>query len=206
MTTARRTTGSRPGCPRGAGLLRGALLLTLLAPACTYAPEPPIVGPADIGLRWRAETYALSPSLPPREVAQLLDALRRFGRGRLDGMQVSAAGPGDLRRLRDALEAAGVQPRKLTVQPVARPGPVVVVAERAEAEAPPCPGLALRADGYGPNPRRPGLGCTNTGNLAAQVADPADLLGNDADPYADGDRAANPVAAYRAPRTSQPAR
>ena len=101
------------------------------------------------------------------DAARLVTQLQAWGNGRMDVLHVSlpqglAAGP-----LRDALEAAGVRPRKITLHPVWVGSGLTVVAGRDLAQVPPCPVISLNATGFGSNEERPGLGCADLANLAA---------------------------------------
>ena len=107
--------------------------------------------------------------------------------------QGSAAGP-----LRDALEVAGVRPRKVTLHPVGFGSGLTVVAARYLAQVPPCPAISLDATGFGGNEDRPGLGCADLANFAAAISDPYDLFLNPALPSPDAERATLPVARLRA--------
>ena len=78
-------------------------------------------------------------------------------------------------------------------------GAVEVIATRYVATAPACPSLAIVGPSVNDNDFEPTLGCSNRGNLAAMVNDPADLLGSRAVAPADGARAGAVIERYRTP-------
>jgi pilus assembly protein CpaD len=76
--------------------------------------------------------------------------------------------------------------------------PVRVAAVRYHAHPPVCAPSLVTGPSANENDFDPFIGCSDLANLALQVNDPKDLLGNRARPPADGERAAIPVARYRA--------
>ena len=179
-----------------------ALLLVLLVAACAEPQAPPSASALDSEITVRRVSRSFP--LPHRtqagrtqdgrahSEAGLIAALTTFAGGRMDALHV-ALPPGHA-HLREQLVIAGVRPRKLRTGP----GPDLV-AERYIASVPPCPGLTISADGFGPNTPRPGFGCATLANLAADTSDPADLLGNDSAEPPDSRRAARPVSRWREP-------
>ena len=133
--------------------------------------------------------------------AFLIDA----GRGRPDTLHVTIAGrpsPAVLDGVETVLTRLGVLPRKTRraeTLPDGLPSEgVAVVADRYIAHAPACERQTVSVGALLPGGEQVALGCSVTGNLLATVADPYDLLGNDAVVLRDGARAAAPVAVYRA--------
>ena len=126
---------------------------------------------------------------------RLAAALSRFVDGRMDALHVSLPPGGAMDRVSRLLVIEGVLPRKLTRDPALSPSQAVAV--RYVAVVAPCPALNLTGGAFGENDTRPGFGCATTADLAAQAADPTDLLGNAASPSPDPERAAVPVTRWR---------
>lgn len=137
------------------------------------------------------------------ERRRLADFLWTAGQGRLDALHLTVVGlrPGLRRAVMASISAIGVEPGK--IQEVHAPagagatGVVRVVAVRYHAYPPVCPPLLATGPSLNENDFEPTLGCSDLANLALQVSDPQDLLGNVAVPAADGERAALPVVRYR---------
>ena len=130
-----------------------------------------------------------------RDAGRLVAALRTFAGGRMDALHVALPPGPAMDRLAWQLQGEGVLPRKVT-----RDGhlaPLTVVATRYIASVAPCPALDFRGASISGNATRPGYGCATLADIAAQVSDPADLLGNDAAAPDDPERAAIPVARWR---------
>jgi pilus assembly protein CpaD len=166
------------------------LALATFAAGCTppAPPSPPVVGVE--GVR---QVFALPGGRDGEQ--HLVAALSGFVDGRLDALHVSLPPGAAMDEVSRRLVIEGVLPRKLARDPMLPPGQAVAV--RYVAVVAPCPPLDLTGAAFGENDTRPGFGCATTADLAAQAADPADLLGNDAAPSPDPERAAVPVARWR---------
>ena len=176
--------------------LAPAMLAASLASGCAtstavvVSPEPAIL------VEPQARVLVLH---SPAERGRLFAFLHAASGGRLDALHVRviAADPSLRRATARAIRAMGVDPRKVReVQGSAGSG-VRVVAIRYRAYPPFCPPLLVTGPSVDVNDFEPTLGCSDLANLALQVNDPRDLLGNPAVPPTDGERAAIPVARYR---------
>jgi pilus biogenesis lipoprotein CpaD len=195
---------------RALHLLASMTVTAVAACGCTTAtvvfPEPAIVvEPAEHELLLRSS----------REQHRLAAFLLRASEGRLDAIHVTviAAHPGVRHAVVRTVRAVGVEPSKIRqVHAVAASRESFaarVVAVRFHAHPPPCPPLYVVGPSADANDFDPMLGCSDLANLALQVNDPRDLVGNPAVAATDGERAAVPVArsdrSAPAPRAS-PAR
>jgi pilus biogenesis lipoprotein CpaD len=183
-----------------------AVVLAALA-GCGAQPEPPLIpipAPASplVEVQGVRQAYAVLRSGPsPAEAQRLTAELRDFVGSRMDALHmVLPPGPA-MDRFAAQLVLDGVIPRKIRRDPrLARAGyrgGAEIVAERYVATVAPCPALDLAGAAFGPNPTRPGFGCADVADFAAQTSDPADLLGSGASPPSDAARAAAPVALWR---------
>jgi pilus biogenesis lipoprotein CpaD len=183
---------------RALHLLASMTVTAVAACGCTTAtvvfPEPAIVvEPAEHELLLRSS----------REQHRLAAFLLRASEGRLDAIHVTviAAHPGVRHAVVRTVRAVGVEPSKIRqVHAVAASRESFaarVVAVRFHAHPPPCPPLYVVGPSADANDFDPMLGCSDLANLALQVNDPRDLVGNPAVAATDGERAAVPVARYR---------
>jgi pilus biogenesis lipoprotein CpaD len=179
--------------------LLGLVVVALGAGACTptiaYVERPPAILVEPVG-------YDLPQHGARRGYTSLTDR-RRIGRflsdvsgGRVDAVHVTVAGPPGLRRsVTSAARAAGVEASKIVE---VDGGPPRVTATIHRATPPVCPDLDIVGPPVNENLFEPTHGCSSLTNLAAMANDPADLVGNPAFRRGDGERAALPVARYRA--------
>lgn len=167
-------------------------LLALLAgcgdklPPATYVPPQVEVTPV------RRVFAAPRGGDPGRLIAELSG----FAGGRMDALHVALPPGAAGERLAWQLHLAGVLPRKIA-RGDWRVAPGTVVATRYVASVAPCPELDFSGATFDGNATRPGYGCASLATFAAQAADPADLLGNDAAIAPDPERAALPVSRWR---------
>jgi len=169
-------------------------------------PGTPLVLPPPIPREARQET--LVEAVPTRivlgrgEQRRLVAFLRTAGEGRFDALHLEMRGRnrGAVAAMIATARRAGVDPAKIRAVDAAAPGGAVeVIATRYVATAPACPSLAIVGPSVNDNDFEPTLGCSNRGNLAAMVNDPADLLGSRAVAPADGARAGAVIERYRTP-------
>lgn len=142
-------------------------------------------------------------SLGGAERQRLRDFIMVASQGRRDALHLEVSGARRLgaQVVRQAM-ALGVEPANIR-RFDGRADPNGVFAVRVEAVAyraipPECPSLSIVGPSVNDNSFDQTLGCSNRNNLAAMVNDPRDLIGNGAVTAGNGDRAARPVAAYRA--------
>lgn len=187
---------------RGAGVSLPLLAVLAVAAACAAPAAPPQLRSPVIEIEAVRTAFALPRGRGPRGTPPpaLLDDLRRFGGGGLEGLHLRL--PAGLPpAFAAALVRQGVSPRKIAQD--APPGQVL--ATRYLAHPPSCAGGPLRdAAAWGENASDPHLGCALLVNLAATAVDPADLLHNAAVAPSDPDRAALPVARFRRPPGAEP--
>ena len=103
--------------------------------------------------------------------------------------------------VRAALEAAGVPADRIRVTSYDAPDPRAPVLAGFDTVQAVVPNCAAEPRSMGPrysNQSSPGLGCAITANMAAQIADPRDILGARAMSPADSGRAAVVFQNYRA--------
>ncbi len=103
--------------------------------------------------------------------------------------------------VRAALEGAGVPGERIRVSSYDAPDPRAPVLAGFETVQAVVPNCAAEPRSMGPrysNQSSPGLGCAITANMAAQIADPRDILGARAMSPADSGRAAVVFQNYRA--------
>jgi pilus assembly protein CpaD len=183
---------------RALRLLASMIVTAVVTCGCTTATvvfwEPAIVvEPAEHELLLRSSS----------EQHRLAAFLSRASEGRLDAIHVTviAAHPGVRHAVVRTVRAVGVEPSKIRqVHAVAAPGgpfAARVEAVRFHAHPPPCPPLYVVGPSADANDFDPMLGCSDLANLALQVNDPRDLIGNPVVAATDGERAALPVARYR---------
>ena len=119
--------------------------------------------------------------------------------------RVQAAEPDDGEAVRRALLASGLDPARIAVVPssaVARLAPVVALS-RAFAHTTPCAAAVAPAWQGDPLPSLMSLGrCTQANNLAAMLADPADLVAPPPLAPTGGAAAADALRAWRAQRAA----
>ena len=107
--------------------------------------------------------------------------------------------------VRAALEAAGVPADQLRLSSYNAPdprAPVLASFETVQAAVPNCAAEPRSMEGRFSNQSSPGLGCAVTANMAAQIADPRDILGARPISPADSGRAAVVFQNYRAGQQS----
>lgn len=175
-----------------------AALAVLLSAGC--ATTPTVVAPIEPAILIEREAHVLV-LRSPGETRRLADFLWSAGHGRLDALHVTVVGlqPGLRQAVARSVRALGVEPNK-TMEAhgtAGASGAVRVVAVRYVAHPPHCPPLVATGPSFNENDFQPTLGCSDLANLALQVSDPRDLLGNPAVPAVDGERAAIPVVRYR---------
>ncbi len=187
--------------PRFLPLLAPALLLG----ACgTYngGLEPvhqPVVQRNDYVLDLQTAGYALAPGEAQRLAGWMASMGLRYG----DRVAIDDGGAGTAGRSEVAAEAGRyglllADQAPVTVGQIA-PGTVRVIITRMSASVPNCPdqthpgGLTVDAS------TSSNFGCATNANLAAMIADPADLVrGASGSPTADPNRSAKAIGAYRA--------
>ncbi len=171
------------------------LLLAVLLCGCEPFPEPAPVATAPPRPEITVTRVQHILPMPARggNGRAALAAMSEFMGGRMDALHAAVpyGRAGDA--LVEQMVLAGVRPRKIR----RGGGPGAVTAERYLASVPSCPGLDLIGATFGSNRQPPGFGCASLANVAADAADPADLLGNAAVERSDPERAAAPVARYR---------
>jgi len=103
--------------------------------------------------------------------------------------------------VRAALEGAGIPADRLRVTAYDAPdprAPILAGFETVRASVPNCAAEPRSMEGRFSNQSSPGLGCAITANMAAQIADPRDILGARPMSPADSGRAAVVFQNYRA--------
>lgn len=193
-----------------ASMIAAALLLPLFGcgfPGGDYADLP---GPGVIPLRTTVTDVAVrDPARPgPGERAALAAALAAAGPTgvRVQILLPPGAAVPDADALHEMTARLGIAPGTAGIAAVRSPGPGALVRViRIEAGAPDCadlvtPNIALDAA------RRPSisLGCATYANLAAQVADPADLVQPRDFGGADGAATAAAVNRYQGDKVKTP--
>lgn len=175
--------GCRPEAEEGGGHVAGWALID-------HAQRHPIVvseQPANLALRVTRGAHGLTP--PQR--AQVISFLNKYrggdtGNARI-AVNVPSGSPNEVAALhavadlRHLLSEYGIDDTRVAIQPYHTDGepqpPIRVSYTRYVAEGPSC---GHWGSNIADNPRNlpyPNLGCANQRNLAAQVANPADLLG-----------------------------
>lgn len=174
------------------------LAVLATAAACAAPADPPQVRSPVIEIEAIRATFLLPSGRDERRARGavppgLLDALRRFGGGGLEGLHLRLPA-GQPSEFASALVRQGVNPRKISQDaPLGH-----LLATRYLAHPPSCAGGPVRdAASWGENAPDPQLGCALLVNLAATAVDPADLLHNAALAPVDPERAALPVARLR---------
>jgi pilus assembly protein CpaD len=190
-----------------------ALAALVLAGCEPTAPEDVLAtnwesAPRDVlSTESRTATLTLSSergTLSASERKRLFAWLAGFGHGRPGSIHALIRGPGSREQLhRIAMEmiAVGVEPQKIELVP-GQPGPwrragVTITASRAIAILPDCPGWISHVAAPEDNAIEPGMGCSDTSNLAAMIRDPAELASGESSPYHDGEVGALAVTRYR---------
>ena len=171
---------------------RALLLLASLAGCGVQPSRPPI--PPVVEVEGVRQVFALPPGGQDGQ-QRLVATLQGFVGGRMDALHVTLPPGPAMDRLAWRFRLAGVMPRKIRRDPMLGAAREIV-AVRYVARVPPCPALDITGAAFGTNYTRPGFGCAYLADFAAQVSDPADLLGNDAAPTPYADRAATPVARW----------
>lgn len=141
------------------------------------------------------------------EIAAFAAAYRDKGHGRVTiatpaGAPNSGAAASLVSDIRTALMEAGIAKQDITYTAYQAPSnqvnaPVMVSYTHYVAEATPCHGLTQDVAYMPSNSEPDSFGCTTQANLAAMVADPADLLGLRAIDTADADRRGTVLDKYR---------
>ncbi|RZJ32188.1 MAG: pilus assembly protein CpaD [Brevundimonas sp.] len=194
------------------------LLLTLsvtalLAGCASSGPsEPPPLNPLS---RYTLQTepgldrIALAvheDGLSPNQIAALRDLAVRYAGGGVGRIQIqgpSGDDPAAARQtwaVRSALEAAGVPGQNIEVAGYDAPDPRAPVLAGFETVRAAIPNCAAERRDMGPrfsNESSLGLGCAITANMAAQIADPRDIMGARAATAADSGRSAVVFDNYR---------
>lgn len=136
------------------------------------------------------------------DTSRLIAELGQFVNGRMDALHVALPPGRAMDGIAWQLQLHGVLRRKIRRDAAllwaGRRGEAEIAATRYVALVPPCPALDLTGAAFGSNHTRMGFGCATLADEAAQISDPADLLGNDAVVSPDPERAALPVAQWRA--------
>ncbi|WP_240811673.1 CpaD family pilus assembly lipoprotein [Brevundimonas sp. M20] len=195
-----------------------SLLLTLSAAALlagcasSGASEPPPLNPLS---RYSLQTepgldrIALAvheDGLSQTQIAALRELAARYagaGVGRIQVQGPSGDDPAASRQtwaVRSALEAVGVPARNIEVTGYDAPdprAPVLAGFETVRAAIPNCAAERRDMGSRFSNESSPGLGCAITANMAAQIADPRDILAARAVSPADSGRAAVVFDNYR---------
>jgi pilus assembly protein CpaD len=145
--------------------------------------------------------------LSANQQAALLDLAGRYratGAGPIQVQGPAGEDPAAARQawaVRAALEAAGVPGDRIRVMAYDAPDPRAPVLAGFETVNAVIPNCAAEPRSMGPrwsNQSSPGLGCAVTANMAAQIADPRDILGARPMSPADSGRAAVVFQNYRA--------
>jgi len=143
---------------------------------------------------------------------QRLDSfVQDFGRDRPDSIHAELHGAGsteELEHVASLLVYRGLERSKIKLFPGERGAAqgargtdiVTIVATRAIAVIPPCPGWIDHIAAPGDNRVAPNLGCSDASNFAAMVSDPYDLISGQSSNYSDGERAAKAVQDYQLDR------
>lgn len=137
------------------------------------------------------------------ERQRLQDFIAVASRGRRDALHLEISGsPRLAAQVARQARAMGVDPYNI-IQTSGRADryrrfAVRVRALAYRAQPPVCPSLSVVGPSVNDNSFDQTLGCSTRNNLAEMVSDPRDLLGNEAVMASNGDRAATPIAAYRA--------
>lgn len=175
-----------------------AALAVLLSAGCTTTTA--VVVPIEPAILVEREAHVLV-LRSAAETRRLADFLWIASDGRLDALHVTVVGlhPALRHAVARSVRGLGVEPSKTREAhgSAGASGAVRVVAVRYRAHPPHCPPLVATGPSFNENDFQPTLGCSDLANLALQVSDPRDLIGNPAVPAVDGERAAIPVARYR---------
>lgn len=149
--------------------------------------------------------------LSANQQSALRDLVSRYGAAGTGWVQVQGpAGddPAAARQtwaVRAALEAAGVPGERIRVTAYDAPdprAPVLAGFETVQAVVPNCAAEPRSMGGRFSNQSSPGLGCAITANMAAQIADPRDIVSPRPMTAADSGRAAVVFQNYRAGETA----
>ena len=181
-TAAAGLTGCRPGEEPGVHVASWAMIDARERHPIVVSNEP-----ANLELRVSSTAHGLSPG----QRAQAIDFFRRYRGSGSDSGRLAVGAPSGgandvavvraLADLRDIARDAGISDENVTVRPY-RPGrdanaPIRMSYARFVAEAPEC---GLWPDNLADDRRNlpyANFGCASQRNLAAQVSNPADLLG-----------------------------
>lgn len=195
-----------------------ALALGACATAATDAP-PPLNPLARYTLRVEPgiERIALAvheTGLSPNQHAALRDLAGRYAVSGASVIRVESPAGNDpvsdsqAYAVRDALQAAGVPGERIMVVGYAAPdprAPVLAGFEILRPVVPDCSAEPRAMEGRASNTSSPGFGCAITANMAAQIADPRDIVAPRAFTAPDSGRAAVVFGRYRQGQTSSAA-
>jgi pilus biogenesis lipoprotein CpaD len=154
--------------------------------------------------RQESRVIELSGGLGGPDRERLAAFIAAIGGNRPESLQVEiqgAASPAQFSRVREMLIIDGVPPKNIVHEspPHGMPsGAIVIAVERAVAVLPECPGWADHESAPTDNLTNPNFGCSVTSNLAVMLGSPRDLARGQSNIYADGERAASTIDAYRA--------
>ena len=192
--------------------MRNSIAIVLLASAvagCNTTPgdvpargmmalNQPVVSRTDYAM----DVAAPGGGLPSSEEARLDAWFRSLGLGYGDSIYVDGDYAGDARQ--DVARVAGRYGMMVSASaPVTagnvQPGTVRVVVSRTRASVPGCPNWDRPASPDYDNTQMSNYGCAVSGNIAAMIADPQDLVrGRDAGPVVDTITSGKAVGSYRA--------
>lgn len=143
--------------------------------------------PANLAIRVSRGSHGLTPN----QRAQLVDFLNKYrggdtGNGRI-AVNVPSGSPNEVAAMqsvadmREIFRDYGIDDTRIAIQPYHAEGepqpPVRISYARFVAEGPTCGNWSQNLGADGRNLPYPNLGCATQRNLAAHVANPADLLG-----------------------------
>lgn len=144
--------------------------------------------------------------LSPAQHAALRDLAQRYGNSGAGSVRVESPGGDDPAAVaqawavRAALQVAGVPEGRIQMAAYNAPdprAPVLAGFETLRAHLPDCAAEPRDFSGRSSNQSSPALGCAVTANMAAQIADPRDILGPRAMTPADSGRSAVVFDDYR---------
>lgn len=193
----------------------------LLIAGCNPNPNPELTGPAPLSVQAPPKRIQVqlasfdheiffargAKGLTSAQVAGLVHFLNANEIGEGDSVTVEVAGGSPLTAARKAavmgelkqlgIDAASRKDAKLAVDAVR------VHADHAVATAPACPDWSKPEADEPDNTTSSNLGCATESNLAAMIANPADLVKPKASAIADGGVLANGVELYRSGKLSK---
>ncbi|MFJ6025625.1 CpaD family pilus assembly protein [Brevundimonas sp. NPDC092305] len=197
-------------------LILAASALTLGACATTVEGPPPVNSLASYSLQVEPgiDRIALAVhenGLSPTQRAALGDLAGRYSSAGAPWLRVEApagddpAATAQAYAVRDALQNLGVPGERIMVVGYAAPDPRAPVLAGFETLRPVIPNCALEPramEGGFSNRSAPGFGCAVTANMAAQIANPRDILGQRQMTPAETGRSAVVFAKYRSGETT----